>query len=291
MKTLFGPAGNSESFYKEGYKSTLQAGKWLKDRNLEIYEYSFGRGYTMTTETAQKIGEELKKYGIEISIHAPYFINFASQNNELLGKTYGYIKTGIKFLRAFGSSRLIFHPGSTGNMSREEAFLITKNRIGELANNLEQQGLLEGIYICPETMGKSKQIGTYEEILQICAQNEHLLPTLDFGHINALTQGSLKSKEDYLKIFERAIEVIGKKRTQICHIHFSKIQYGDKGEIKHLNFDDDRYGPNFEHLAEAIVELGLTPHIICESSGRMAEDAMEMQKIYLKTVGNNKKSW
>ena len=290
MKVLFGPAGNSESFYQEGYKSTLQAGKLLRDRNLHIYEYSFGRGYTMTTETAQKIGEELKKYGIEPSIHAPYFINFASQDNELLGKTYGYIKTGIKFLRAFGGSRLIFHPGSTGNLTRKEAFALTKNRIGELANNLEQQGLLNGIYLCPETMGKSKQIGTYEEVLQICAQNEHLLPTFDFGHINALTQGSLKSKEDYLKIFKRSIEVIGKNRTQICHIHFSKIQYGEKGEIKHLNFDDDKYGPNFEPLAEAIIELNLTPHIICESSGRMAEDAIEMQKIYLKTLGNNKKS-
>lgn len=287
MKALFGPSGNSESFYLEGNESTLQAGKWLKNKNLDIYEYSFGRGYRMTIETAQKLGEEFKKNGIEVSLHAPYFVNFASLDDDLLGKTYGYIKTGIKFLKAFGATRLIFHPGSTGDLEREEAFLLTKNRIGELANNLEQQGLLNGIYLCPETMGKSKQIGTYEEVLQICAQNEHLLPTFDFGHINALTQGSLKTKEDYLKIFNRSIELIGKKRTQICHIHFSKIQYGEKGEIKHLNFNDDKYGPNFEPLAEAIIELNLTPHIICESSGHMAEDAFEMKKNYIKLLGNN----
>lgn len=289
MKALFGPAGNSDSFYAEGNDGTLAAAKWVKEKGLDIYEYSFGRGYRMSFETARQIGQEFERQGIELSIHAPYFINFASQDSELLAKTYGYITTGLKFLKEFKGSRLVFHPGSEGNLSREQAFLLTKSRIGELANNLEKQGLLEGIYLCPETMGKTKQIGTYEEILQICAQNSHLLPTFDFGHINALTQGSLKTKDDFVKIFARSIELIGRERTEKCHIHFSKIEYGSKGEIRHLTFKDELYGPDFQPLCDALISLGLSPHIICESSGKMAEDALEMKEIYQKTLGKKSK--
>ena len=289
MKALFGPAGNSDSFYAEGNDGTLAAAKWVKEKGLDIYEYSFGRGYRMSFETARQIGEEFERQGIELSIHAPYFINFASQDSELLAKTYGYITTGLKFLKEFKGSRLVFHPGSEGNLSREQAFLLTKSRIGELADNLEKQGLLEGGYLCPETMGKTKQIGTYEEILQICAQNSHLLPTFDFGHINALTQGSLKTKDDFVKIFARSIELIGRERTEKCHIHFSKIEYGSKGEIRHLTFEDKLYGPDFQPLCDALISLGLSPHIICESSGKMAEDALEMKEIYQKTLGKKSK--
>ncbi len=282
---LFGPAGNSDSFYAEGYENTLSAAEWIKQQGLDIYEYSFGRGYRMSLDTAKIIGDEFKKNNIEISVHAPYFINFATQDKDLLAKTFNYIETGIKFLRAFGCSRLIFHPGSMGDQTREEAFILAKNRIGEFVNMLDSQKLLDGIYLCPETMGKSKQIGTYQEILEICALNKHLLPTFDFGHINALTQGALKSKKDYIKIFTKSLETIGTQRTQNCHIHFSKIQYSNKGEVKHLTFDDNIYGPDFLPLCEALIQLDLSPHIICESSGTMAEDAKKMKEIYLKTLG------
>ena len=123
-----------------------------------------------------------------------------------------------------------------------------------------------------------------QEILEICSLNPHLIPTFDFGHINALTQGGLKSCDDYLKIFSQSIELIGFDKTSNCHIHFSKIQYGEKGEIRHLNFDDNIYGPDFEHLAEALIKLNLHPRILSESAGHMAEDALEMKTIYEKTL-------
>ena len=63
-------------------------------------------------------------------------------------------------------------------------------------------------------------------------------------------------------------------------VHFSKIQYGAKGEIRHLTFADDVYGPEFEPFAEVIVKYGLTPHILSESAGTQAEDAVEMRDIW-----------
>ena len=276
----FGPAGNSISFYEEGYKKTTQTPKWLKDRDLDAFEYSFGKGYILSSETAREIGDEFKKEGIALSLHAPYFINFANPNEEMYEKTKGYIRTGIKFLHLMSADRLIFHSASCGKLSREEALSLTRERLKLFMDELETEGLLEGIYLCPETMGKTMQIGTYKEVIDLCSLNEHLIPTFDFGHINALTQGTLRTKEDYIKIFAYCREKLGEYRTKNCHIHFSKIQYGSKGEIRHLNFDDSIYGPEFKPLAEVIKEQGLTPRIICESAGNMAEDASEMKKIY-----------
>lgn len=56
----FGPSGNSESFYNEGHKSTVEAPKWVKERGLDIYEYSFGKGVLMGENTAKLIGASAK---------------------------------------------------------------------------------------------------------------------------------------------------------------------------------------------------------------------------------------
>ena len=57
----FGPSGNSDIFYKEGHKSSLEAPKWLKGHGLNAYEYSFGRMFNMSHEMAQKLGNEAQQ--------------------------------------------------------------------------------------------------------------------------------------------------------------------------------------------------------------------------------------
>lgn len=286
-KVLFGPAGNSESFFNEGHTSTIEAPRWVKEKGLELFEYSFGQGYRMSTETAIKIGNEFKKEGILLSVHAPYFINFANPDDEMLSKSIGYINTGIKFLKNLQAERLIFHAASCGKQSREDAVKLMTARFKEIMPQFEEE--LEGkYYLCPETMGKTMQIGTYKEIVDLCTLSERLLPTFDFGHINALTQGSLKSADDYKKIFDYAIEKLGIERVKIAHIHFSKIQYGSKGEIRHLTFDDNEYGPRFEDLVNVLIDYDLSCRVICESSGTMAEDSVIMQDIYRKTLALKK---
>ena len=144
----------------------------------------------------------------------------------------------------------------------------------------------ENMFICPETMGKTMQIGTWKEIIDLCTISNKLMPTFDFGHINALTQGSLKTSEDYQKIFDYCFEKLGEYRTKNAHIHFSKIEYGAKGEIRHLTFDDQIYGPKFDALCEVLVKNDMSCHIICESNGTMAEDSLIMKNCYQKMKRN-----
>ncbi len=275
----FGPAGNCKTFYDEGLKRTIEAPKWLNEHGLDAYEYSFGKGFTLPDETAIKIGEEMKKYGISISIHAPYYINFATPTDEMAEKSYGYVLESLRKLRLIGGTQLVVHPASQGKMTREEAVALTKKRLNILKDKIIENGY-DDMYVCLETMGKSMQIGTVDEILDFCTIFDKFIPTFDFGHINALTGGSLKTYDDYKKIIDKSIQVIGLERTKIAHIHFSKIEYGDKGEIKHLTLDDQVYGPEFEPLAKVLKDYDLNCVVICESREYMGRDAMTLKSIY-----------
>ena len=83
----FGPSGNSESFYEAGYKSSYQMPKWLNDMGLKAYEYQCSKGVKISEPTATKIGEEALINDISLSIHAPYYINMASEEKERTAKT------------------------------------------------------------------------------------------------------------------------------------------------------------------------------------------------------------
>lgn len=279
----FGPSGNDSSFYEQGYKKSIEAPKWLKEvMRLDLYEYSFGRGITLSLETAKEIGEQAKLYGIEMSVHAPYFINFGNPSLESREKSIQYVLDSLKYLRAFGGKKLVVHPGTQLKQTRQEAMKNALEGVEQLVERVYKEGYSD-MYICLETMGKTQQLGTVEEIMELCKIDKILMPTLDFGHINALTQGSLKTKEDFKHIIDLVKEELGEYRAKNVHVHFSKIEYGLKGEIMHLTLDDQIYGPEFEPLAEVIKEYNLTPTIISESRDIMAQDAKKLKNIYLNT--------
>ena len=275
----FGPSGNCESFYAEGNTHTEEAASFVKNRGLDCFEYSFGRGVRMTEDKAISIGEAFQKEGIEISAHAPYFINFANPDDEMAAKSYGYVLDTAKVLKLMGGKRVVFHPAAQGKVSRDEAVEKTEERLKILRDYIYLNNMQDMIF-CPETMGKLAQIGTVEEITRFCKIDPIFVPCIDFGHINAREQGSLKTVEDYKSRLQYMIDELGYERMKHFHSHFSKIMYSVKGEIKHLTFDDTVYGPKFEPLAIALKELKLEPYLVSESAGMQAEEAEYMKKVY-----------
>ena len=276
----FGPSGNCESFYAEGNTHTEQAAAFVKKRGLDCFEYSFGRGVRMSEDKAIAIGEAFAAEGVEISVHAPYFINFANPDDEMAAKSYGYVLDSAKMCKLMGGKRIVFHPAAQGKMSREEAVLRTEERLKILRDYIYLNDLQDMVF-CPETMGKLAQIGTVEEITRFCKLDPVFVPCVDFGHVNAREQGSLKTVEDYEDRLSYMIGELGFEKMEHFHVHFSKIMYSAKGEIKHLTFADEVYGPNFEPLAIALKKLDLKPYIVSESDGTQAEDAKAMKEMYL----------
>ena len=275
----FGPSGNSASFYAAGYEHTEEAAGYVKEMGLNCFEYSFGRGVRMTEAKARSIGQAFAAQDVEISVHAPYFTNFANPDDEMAAKSYGYVLDSAKMVRLMGGKRVVFHPAAQGKDSRETAVSRAEDRLKILRDYIYLNEL-DGLMFCPETMGKLAQIGTPEEIVRFCRIDRVFTPCVDFGHVNAREQGSLKTAADYKRLLEYMIGELGYERMKHFHVHFSKIMYGAKGEIKHLTFADEVYGPEFLPLARVLKEMKLEPYIVSESDGTQAEDALAMKRMY-----------
>lgn len=279
----FGPSGHDETFTIEGYQSTIQMPKWLSEKGLDLFEYSFGRGVRITAATAEAIGCEADKYGIEMSVHAPYFINFASVEQDKADNSITYLTDSLKALRHLHGNRCVFHPGAEGKQPRNEAFARTRYNFERALDEIKQNGD-DDLIVCPETMGKQAQIGTVSEVIELCKLASNVYPCVDFGHVNSLWGGALKTADDFQRIVDQLFDGVGEEKTRNMHVHFSKIMYGAKGEIKHLTFADNVYGPEFEPLCEVIVRNNLTPHILSESAGTQMLDAKYMKNCYIQLL-------
>lgn len=277
-----GPSGNSDAFYESGRKHTYEEAAWLHSLGLNAFEYSFGRGVSIGDAGAEKIREEFSKYDIEISAHAPYYTNFANESPEMISKSIGYIIDSVIAIKKMGGVRVVFHPASCGKAKREDAVNEAKKNIALLMEkvHLAFDDKFSDYIICPETMGKMQQIGRVEEVVDFCKIDERLYPCYDFGHINSYMQGGIKTKDDYRRIIDFTADELGDEKTKNMHIHFSKIQYGAGGEIRHLTFADEVFGPEYEPLANIIDEYKLTPYIVCESNGTMSDDALIMKNFH-----------
>jgi len=277
----FGPAGADDDFYtvKKG-RSSAEMPAWLKGLGLDAFEYQCGRGVGIGDEKAAALGAAAKENGVALSLHAPYYISLTSPQPETRENNMNYIRQSAHAAAAMGASRVVVHTGSAGGGSdRGNALAAARDMLALALDNLASEGLGH-VRLCPETMGKINQLGTLEEVLQLAAWDERLIPCVDFGHLNARTRGGLKSESDYEALFDMMENMIGRERTAAFHSHFSRIEYSAGGEVRHLTFEDTVFGPDFAPLAKVIKRRGYHPVIICESRGAQARDAVSMKRMY-----------
>ncbi|NLM11357.1 MAG: TIM barrel protein [Clostridiaceae bacterium] len=277
----FGPSGNSEKFYEDGNKHSHQMPEWLKNMGLNAYEYQCNKGTNIKKETAEKIGIEAKKAGVRLSIHAPYYINLSSGEEIKRKNSVQYILNTCRVAKWMGADRVVIHPGSIGKFSREEAMMTALPVLAEAIKKADESGFSE-ITLCPEVLGKINNLGSLDEVITMCELDERMIPCIDFGHIYARTLGALNGTDDYNAIFDKIENSLGTERTRKLHIHFSRIEFTQAGERKHHTLQDTEYGPEFEDLARVLIERKIEPVVICESRGRMAEDAVILKEIYEK---------
>lgn len=282
----FGPSGSSLEFTQNpAYRGTVDMPDYVTSLGLNCFEYSFGKGVRMSDETAAAIGRAFARADVEISVHAPYFINLANPEREKILNSFGYITASLNALRAMGGHRCVFHPGSPLKRDRAEAVADMMRNAAELAELLHAGGY-DDMRVCPETMGKINQLGSVREIVDLCRIDPIFTPCVDFGHVNARGQGCLKTVDDFKRVVDAFAAVLPWERVANMHIHFSKIEYTAMGEKCHLTMDDEVYGPEFRPLAEVLVQYGMTPYIVSESAGTQGRDAVIMRDIYLDCLKN-----
>ncbi len=274
---IFGPGGNSEAFYAAGFKATVDAPRYLADIGLGAYEVEAGNGLRISDATLLSIGDAAARYGIELSLHSPYFISLSSIEREKREKSVVYIKDCVRAAELLRADTVVIHAGSAGKITREEAMAYAADTLAMALDAIGDSPVTLGI----ETMGKQNQLGTLEEVITLCEADKRLAPVVDFGHINARERGGQFPTEDaYRRVFDAVGARLGDGKARFMHCHFSKIEFTAAGEKRHLTFADEVFGPDFEPLAAALARENLCPRIICESAGTQDLDALAMHRAY-----------
>ena len=277
MYPYFGPGGNSEAFKLAGKSSTLDAPSGVRSIGLNAYEYEAGNGLSASAKLLEAIGLEAKRNGVKMSYHTPYFISLSGVVLEKRLKSIEYIRQSLDAARLLGAGTIVVHTGSAAKITREEAMNLCRDTLIKTLENVDTYGIKIGL----ETMGKINQLGTLDEVLELCKIDPAFVPVVDFGHLNARNLGGVfTTADDYRRVFDKIAERINPEVSANLHCHFSKIEWTGSGEKRHLTFEDTVYGPRYEPLIEAIYKDGLTPTIICESAGTQSDDALAMSNYY-----------
>ena len=285
MTPRFGPAGISDSFAAQGYKTSLDIPAYTAGMGLDAFEYQCGHGVRLAEDKARQMAALAAEKGVVFSVHAPYYISMSSLDEEKRLGSIRYLLQSAQLCRALGGRRIIFHPGSCGKQSRTAALEKALDTLRRGVEALDEAGYGD-MTLCPETLGKIGQLGDLDEVLALCGVDKRIVPCIDFGHLNARTLGGIRSKADYAAILDRMGEALGDERARKFHVHFSRIEFSAGGEKRHWTFAETQFGPEPAPLMELLAERRLAPVVICESAGTQAEDARTLGQIYRHAMQN-----
>jgi deoxyribonuclease-4 len=281
----FGPAGASPLFYAQGGKSSLEVPAWLHRLGLEAFEYQCGRGVNIKEDTARALGREAGRYGLALSLHAPYYINLAAEGPGR-ENTRRHLLRAVEAAAWMGATKVVFHPGAAGT-DRRRSLELAQRLLEEVVAEIDRPEF-DGVLLAPETTGKAGQLGSLAEVLALCRGRTRVVPTLDFAHLYARDGGRPASEEDFARVLEAVAESLGAQVLHDLHLHFSPIEFTRAGERRHGNLLDPGLGPDFVPLARALCAAGADGTLICESADRQAEDALAYQEAWRRIAEGGK---
>ena len=257
-KVLFGPAG-----YPDEAKGKPQiVFKILAEAGINALEYAAVHGLRVKEENAGVIGKLAAQYGVSMSLHAAYYISLASKELKTRERSKQRLVKALKFAPAMGVKRIVFHPGTHGGLSREDAHLVIRDALRSVWSEAGELG--GGAWLAPEIAGKISMYGSIDQIIRLCQEVEGCIPTIDWAHLYARSQGQINDKTSYLTVLDQFETELGNVFTENMHFHISGITFTEKGEASHKPCGD-KWGPDLYPLMEIVDEVGYKPTFICES--------------------------
>ncbi len=268
---LFGTAGTPRSSRQP---STISGIERIVELGLDCMEIEFVQGVKMGDTAARLVGETAARTGVRLSAHAPYFINLNAQDMEKVRASQSRILQTARIASLCHAESVVFHPAFYMGQPPEAVYETVKRHLGEVLGQLER----ENIQVClrPEVTGKSSQFGTVAELVKLSAELEGVLPCIDFSHWHART-GKFNSYPEFESVLLQIRQRLGEEALHNIHIHVSGINYGQKGELNHLDLEESDF--QYEALLSVLKDYQVEGMLICESPN-LEGDALRMQAVY-----------
>lgn len=278
----FGTVGTPKSTPKKpgGSVGTLM---YLAQIDLKALELGWVRSVRISEKTCAAIKDTAEQHDVLLSIHAPYYINLNADGTEwpksrkrlMDAAHYGYLA---------GATDVVFHPGSYFNQDPEQVLETAIARLQGCIDELRAAG--NPITLRPETMGRSTLLGSLQDTLLMASEIDGVEPCLDFAHLHARTgDNSFNSYQAWKQVLSEYKEALGSRALHRLHCHLSGIQYGEKGERKHLMLAESDF--DLEGLLLALHEFGCSGRILCESPEDMDKDALVIKSAWERVTGDS----
>jgi deoxyribonuclease-4 len=280
----FGPAGMPSGF-KLLKRPVTEVPKYLRAENLDSFEYEmvrWGPRPQIKQQTAEELGKKALEHDIWLTAHGSYFINLTSANKEHREASMKRLLACVQGASWMGAHIVVFHPGAYAGRSPKQVFEICAKAMKEVVEQMRSLGITK-VHLAPETMGKSAQFGTVEEVLALCERVDLTEPNVDWAHLHARQHGRFKTIDDLSKVMDEIEKKLGTEGLRNIHCHYSHIEFTDKGERRHHNVDRTDYGPDFGFLARLIVERDLKPVIACETPN-LDVDAQKLRDMVMQEM-------
>jgi len=278
-KFLFGTVGSPRSTpAKPG--GSVGAVQHSADLGLMALELGWVQSVRVTKETCRAIREAGQSAGVSLSVHAPYYINLNADRGEW-PKARKRLMDAARYGELAGATDIVVHPGSYFEAPPDEVVRRALPRLRGCLEELRGEGNRARIRL--ETMGKRAMLGSLEDVLALSQAVEGVEACLDFAHLHARPgDGSMNTYEEWSAVLRRYAEVLGAASLQRLHIHCSGIEYGPKGERKHLPLVDSDL--DLVGLLRALADQGCGGRILCESPV-MEDDALLMKAAWEHVLG------
>ncbi|MFN4182115.1 MAG: TIM barrel protein [bacterium] len=268
----FGTGGYPHSTKGKGIKNALET---IKQLGLDALELELVRQVRYKKEEYEEASKIAKTYGIKLTIHGPYYINLNSETPEKNQRSREMIEETARAASVVGAHSITFHPGIYRNLPAEEVLSIIASELEIAVKNIRKEHI--EVQIRPELMGKPAQFGALEELILLSKKIPGVFPCIDIAHYHARLNGKMNTLKEFRTLLETLAKELGKQILSDLHIHISGIQYGPKGEIKHLNLKDSDL--RYKDFLKALKEYNAGGVVICESPN-LEEDACLLKECY-----------
>ena len=292
-KPLFLCSGFPPKFFSSEYRSKREnIFKWIKEFGIDGIEILCTYGIKMPDEQANLYKQLSEEHNIYMAMHAPYYINLGSLNQNVVENSKNEIKKAYALANKLGVSRIIFHPGGGWGKTGEDRKAGIK-RLIEALNDIEKNLDTKSTKIYPEIGGKVNALGSLDEIIEICKNVKYARPCIDLAHLHAREIGSMTSTDKIIQVLKRIEKELGRDALEETHFHVYPVDYTEKGEKSHKVFGEkrpvhqiDMFNPNDEYLPraedyiKAIKAMNLTPITVCEAHNTQEDGALLMKRLY-----------
>jgi deoxyribonuclease-4 len=250
-------------------KSPEEAVRLLREQRFNACEIDFAGGFWMDYEWAEEFGKLARKARIVLSVHAPIagFMGHLERDKKFR-MAVGMLDHSAGIAVAASAKLVVFHPGFLLGRTRRAAISAVSKQLEELRARLEGKGRVVPFGI--EVMGRVRDFGSLDDVVEISRRSGWVRPVLDFAHMHATSDGAYTDVEPFAAALEAVDEVI--EADAPFHIHFSDIAYANRNETKHLPYGEGTL--RADPLGEALQRFKRPATVISESPDLESDQAI-----------------